>query len=215
MVLAVKECCLVRGVVWAFALMLIGASQARATLIVVEPANFPVGTDLSNPAPGLHLSTALSDNTPVPLFTVLTAAGMNGEVFSHVGIPFFDDIRRLRMDFDDSASAVTIDYISSGFFGVEFAHLDVFGAGGQLLQSVTSDVEPAGTVQTLSITRPTNDIQFAVAYSDGLTFGQFDFLRVDVGPVAVPEPSTAVLLATGAAAWGLGRGWRRPRRAVG
>jgi hypothetical protein len=203
---------------WALALVLAAASPATADLIIVEPDDFAVGADLSNPAKGLHLSTALSDNSPVPLFVVRAAAdnlASTGKlVFSHVGIPFFNDIRRLRMDFDTPASAITIDYIDSGFFGTEFAHLNVYGKGGVLLQSVTSGVHPAGVVEPLSITRPTNDIQFAVAYSDGLTFGRFDFLRTEVGPTAVvPEPSTALLGAMGGAAWGFAS-WGRRRKAV-
>jgi len=198
---------------WALALVLAAASPVAADLIVVEPDDFPAGADLSNPAPGLHLSTALSDNTPVPLFVVQAVpdglASTGTQVFSHVGIPFFNDVRRLRIDFDTSASAVAVDYISSGFFGIEFGHLDVYGAGGVLLQSVTSGVNPAGVVEPLSVTRPTADIQFAVAYTDGLAFGRFDSLRAEVGTSGVvPEPSAALLFAVGGAACVLGY-WRR------
>jgi hypothetical protein len=199
---------------WALALVLACTCQVGAEFIVIEPDNFPPGTDLSNLAPGVHLSTARSDNSILP-FAVLATPDIlpstGTQVFSHVGIPFFNDNdRRLRIDFDNPASMVTIDYISSGFpFPPEFANLNVYGAGGVLLQSVTSGVNPAGVVETLSITRPAADIEFAVAYSVGLTFGRFDFLRAEVGPTSVvPEPAAALLFAVGSAA-GLLVCWRR------
>jgi hypothetical protein len=198
---------------WAFSLVLIAASPSAADFIVIDPNSYPEGANLSNPVPRVHLSTALQDNGPVSLFTVEattdTVGSLTTRFFSHVGIPFFNDIRRLRIDFDDLASSVSVNYIDSGFFGIEFAHLEAFNAQGQLLQSVNSSVNPTGVAQLLSINRSTNDIAFAVAFSDGLTFGRFDLITADVGPV--PEPNTLVLAGTGIACL-MGAAWRRRRR---
>jgi hypothetical protein len=210
-----------RPCVWSLVLILGSAGPVAAAPILIEPDDFVANPDMTNPAPGVRLSTALSDNSPVPLFVVqsvdepLNLASTGDRVFSHVGIPFMSDERRLRIDFTAGlGSSVGIDYISSGFTFGEVGRLEVYGASGLLLESVASPnppdtALPRGTIVPLTITRPTADISFAVAYSQG-GFGRFDALQVETADSAVvPEPSAAVLGLIGLAASGLGSRLRR------
>src|SRR5262249_25035274 len=140
--------------------------------------------------PGVTLSVAGSDNTPSTFFRVRAAtdslASTGTKVFSEEGIPFWTNAFRFRADFAQPVAAVSLDYISAGFFGSEVAYLRAYDASGTLLASYDSPSVPAGQVQTLTIARGTADIAYVVAYTSA--FGRFDNLHFGVDePAAVTD----------------------------
>jgi hypothetical protein len=189
----------------------LAASSLHGQLITLDPDAYPDNTVLNTVIPGLNLITVGTDNLPYqPRSFDVTAVTQTFpyqpptgvKVFAHVGIPFWNDIRRLRMDFSGLVSTISIDFMGSSSLVAERGQLEVYGLGGQLLGTYTSASLFGGQVETLGIQRDQADIAWAVAYTlpGNSVFGALDHL-VFSQPVAVPEPRTiALLLMLGAVA---------------
>lgn len=158
------------------------AQTALAGSVIIEPDFFPSGTVLTNIDPRVALSTANTENDPVPIFEItatddsLDYAPTGANVFAHVNIPFFNEVRRLRMDFTNDVRSVALSAAGGDFFDSEVAMLRVYNAAGQLLQETSSAPLAAGQSVVISISRPSADIAFAVAFTPA-EFG--NFLRLD------------------------------------
>jgi hypothetical protein len=173
------------------------ASNAGAQIQVIEPDAYTNGTVLDNILPGVHLTTAGADNLPIPPVTfevtasddILDLAPTGTNVFGHAGVPFWNTDRRLRMEFNSPVSFVEIDFAGGQFFTNETGRLDAYNAGGQLIASYITAPQPAGGIETMTITRPSADITLAIAYvpPDGGVFGRLDRLRF--GQALPPAPS--------------------------
>lgn len=176
-----------------------GRSQ---NMIVLEPDNYAVGTVLNTIIPQVTLNTAGNDNRGI--FNVTVAAPIlpppptGNNAFSHVGIPFFNDTRRLRMDFNGLVGTLSIDFQGSNPLATETGRMDVYDSWGSLLTSYTTAPLLSGQAETMSATRTMPDIAWAVAYTlpGESVFGRLDRLMFSQ---PVPEPSTAVV-------WGVGLG---------
>jgi len=201
------------------------ANTSRGQLLTIEPDNYTNGTILNHVLPQVSLITAGTDNLPiVPVSFDITATddpllytSTGTRVFGHQGTYFMNDIRRLRLDFAGVVSSLSLDFIGSGFpLQPERGHLEVYSAENVLLDSFVTPVPGAGGVVTMSLNHAAPDIAWAVAWSEGLTYGRLDHL-VFSEPVLVPEPSSFVLLLTGAGALGMlryGSSRRRKARSV-
>jgi hypothetical protein len=123
-----------------------------------------------------------------------------------VGIPFFNVIRKMRMDFNGVTSSVSIDFQGSSG-GTDQGRLDVYSSQNILLDSFVTAPLAGGQTQTMTVTRLTPDIAYALAFTTvpNLGFGRLDHL---VFGTPVPEPSTFPLAALGALGLA-GRKWRR------
>ena len=99
------------------------------------------------------------------------------------------------MDFSNPANFIAIDFIGGWSFTNDTGRMDVFNSAGTLLESYITSPLAAGSIETMTISRPAGDIAWAVAYVplDGGDFGRLDNLRFMV----VPEPGVAVLLLLG------------------
>jgi hypothetical protein len=203
------------------ALALSLAELAHGQFITVEPDNFPEGTILNTLTPGVSLITAGRDNLPHPPapFNVTATTDNFGfaptgtRVFGHVNIPFWNTDRRLRMDFDGFVSTVSIAFAGGNGLSPERGRLEVYGVGNTLLDIYLTSFRLGGDVETMSISRATPDIAFAVAYvaeNEG-SFGRLDALRFTT---PVPEPSTWALCSLGLMLLGL-RWWRKYRAESG
>ncbi|MBN2508477.1 MAG: PEP-CTERM sorting domain-containing protein [Verrucomicrobia bacterium] len=194
--------------------------------LIIEPDDYPEGAVLNHIIPQASLITAGPDNLPYSPASFDITATQDPEhftstgirVFGHVNIPFMSDIRRLRLDFSDPVASLSIDFIGSGFTLLpERGHLEAYDLNGTLLAAFVTDVPGAGIVAPMSIQRPEADIAWAVAWSEGLTFGRLDNLCFS----PVPEPSAGLLLAAGLAVLGALRGagvrarWCRARSVRG
>ena len=169
---------------------------------LIEPDSFANFTALNHVSPHVSLITAGANNLPFPFDVTAsfdgfgyTSTGTN--VFGHAGIPFWNNDRRLRMDFSSPADFIAIDFIGGWSFTNDTGRLDVFSSTGTLLDSYITAPLAAGSIETMTISRPAGDIAWAVAYVPlhGGNFGRLDNLRFAV----VPEPGCASLILAGVA----------------
>lgn len=158
------------------------SSFAVAETITIEPDNYSDGTVLTSINSLVALSTTGQDNVPIPLFEVTATrdafdyAPTGAQVFGHANIQFFNDIRRLRMDFAQDVRSVSLAAAGGDFFNDEIALLRAYNIDGELLEEVTSIPLAEGQPVTISITRPAADIAFAISFTPE---GQGNFLRLD------------------------------------
>ncbi len=158
------------------------AGCAFADTVTIEPDDYATGTVLTSIDPRVTLSTTGTDNVPVPIFEVTATddpfdyAPTGTRVFGHANVQFFNDGRRLRMDFSDDVRTVSISAAGGDFFDPEVGLLRAYNAGGQLLQEVTSAPLAGGESAVLSISRANADIAFAIAFTP---VDQGNFLRLD------------------------------------
>ena len=154
----------------------------------IEPDSYPVDTDLSNISKNVTLVSAGSNNVHqgFKALAVQMPLGTPGQhIFSHAGVGFFNENRRLRMDFYRPARSVMIDVIGDSNQTATFGRLEIFNAQNQSLGWVRTVPLGAGQRQTLSISAANDDIAWAIAYSEdsylnSSPFGKLDSLRVEV-----------------------------------
>lgn len=116
-----------------------------------------------------------------------------------------DDDQNLRITLDRLQSTISVDVI--GIDAVNFGRLEVYSASGQLLERITSASLTAGRSATLTITRPTEDISYAIVKGhagtrigiDNIRFGAI--MQTTTGPFGeyrLPglSPGTYSLLVT-------------------
>ncbi|MFO0837953.1 MAG: hypothetical protein U1D55_05455 [Phycisphaerae bacterium] len=158
------------------------SSASNDPTFTLEPDDFAPGTDVSKALSQVTLSTTGSDNVPVPLFTVtatddnLDIAPTGSNVFGHADIGFFNNDRRLRMDFTAPVKGVSILFAGGTFFETEIARLQVYDAGNSLLAEYVTQPRGAGAVEEMSIQRSSADIAWALAYE---AEGDGSFARLD------------------------------------
>jgi hypothetical protein len=157
----------VGGTLW-----LQGHGEARI-LVFVEPDDFALGTDLGTAFPGVTLSVTEFSGVPVIAGSgldggfQLASTGTqvfarqqvqdNGGYWQRVSSP---GLGSLRIDFAEPTDFVAIDMIGPDD---SVGELQVFDAAGTLLETFTTDRFPRFAVVTVSITRSTADIAYAIA----------------------------------------------------
>jgi hypothetical protein len=201
---------MIRAIVyWGVTAAVVASLRATAAVFTLDPDSYASGTDLTHAIPQVTFLTAISsDNqTVVPSWYISavsdahTSTGTN--VFGYLSFPSLWDARRLRMDFSDRVSAVSIDFISNSN---DSGELDVFDSSWNQVGSFVTGPLAAFQVRTMTLTSGAANIMHAVAYSQGTGFGRLDNLQF----MMVPEPGWAALW--GAVAAGLlvrcGRGRR-------
>lgn len=165
-----------------------GGSTAISYELALEPDDFADGTALTDALAGVTLSTTLSDNVPVEAFVVtasvdgLELAPTGDTVFGHADVQFFNNERRLRLDFDAPVKGVSLQFAGGTFFETEIGRLEAYDADGELLAEYVSQPMAAGESEELSIARASAEIAFAIAYvaeGEG-SFGRLDALRIDL-----------------------------------
>ncbi len=177
--------------------ILAACSACAAEVVRIEPDSFAEGNDLTNADPRVTLMTTLNNNQPVPLFVVTAATDSLGyapsgdKVFAHVNVPFFNDARRLRMDFAGPVQEVSVAFAGGDFFDAETGVLQTYDVNGVFLQEYISNPLSAGEFEVMRVTRPQADIVWAVAYT---ATGAGDFGRLDdlefVTPASRPPGDT-------------------------
>lgn len=147
------------------------------------------GTELTQMNPLVTLWTTGSDNEPIPLFTVTASDDGQGfaptglRVFGHVNIPFWNNDRRLRMDFTSGVSYVEIIFGGGTPTLTEVGRLQVYDSNDILLAEYVTDPLNAGESELMTMTRGAADIAWAIAFiSDGEgSFGRLDDLSFTAG----------------------------------
>ena len=185
-------------------------ASLHAQSVTLEPDNYTNGTVLNTIIPGLSLTTAGTNNLPIPPVPFDVTVQTDGfgyaptgqKVFAQAGVPFFNNQVRLLMNFSTAVGFVSIDFAGgSGQTRAETGELDVYDASNNLLGSYVTQPRFGGEVETMSLSRPAADIAWAVAYvplNQG-SFGRLDHLVFS----PVPEPSTLVFAVLSLGAVGL------------
>ncbi|TWU51081.1 Cadherin domain protein [Rubripirellula tenax] len=138
---------------------------------------------LTHAFPGLTISTAGDDNEPIN-FEVQAVRERNSFitssnfVYSHVGIGFFNEGRKLRFEFDRPASEVSIVAIgpqngTEATYGV----LEAYNSKDELIGEITSSPLLGANRQTLTL--DVDDIAYAIAYGNETIAGASPFARLD------------------------------------
>ena len=95
---------------------------------------------------------------------------------------YFYDFDKLRFDFFEPVSAVSIDAIANdSVFGTTYGRLDAYNANDELVAFVRSNRLVNSARETITIERDSADITYVMAYADdnfqnGSLFGRFDRL---------------------------------------
>lgn len=170
-----------------------GTTEMVDQTFTIEPDDFDNGTQLTEIGAYVDLYTALDTNEIVELFYVTATDDEQGlapngtRVFAHFNIPFFNNVRRLLMDFDTPASSISIQFAGGNPNGAEIGRLVAYNAAGAVLAEYVTAPRGGGEVETMTITRDSAEIALAIAYvADGEgSFGRFDGLTYTVR-VAAP-----------------------------
>jgi hypothetical protein len=153
-------------------LWLQGHGEARI-LVFVEPDDFTLGTALGTAFPGVTLSVAEFPDIPVTAGSGLDGtfqlASTGTQVFARQQVQDNGDywqrldtpgLGSLRMDFFEPTDFVAIDMIGPDD---SVGELQVFDTNGTLLETFTTERFPQFAIVTVSISRPTADIAYAIA----------------------------------------------------
>ncbi len=166
-----------------------GVGSGQGT--VIEPDEFSDEFVLNRHFPGVTLST--TDQNNVPIFKVTANDDPNAStgkfVFGHANIPFWQDTRRLRMDFNSPTRYVAIDFIGALPTFSTTGRLEIYNSTGVLAGTYETQPLFDGQVERMELALADEDISYAVAYVPaGLgNFGRLDNLRF-AGPASVSEP---------------------------
>ena len=102
-------------------------------------------------------------------------------IFSHVDIPFFLDIRKLRFDFYSPAREVSIEAIGPQSGSTpHYGRIEAYNANDELIGFDLSGPLVGRLRETISVASANDDIAYAIAYADTDTFlnsdpfGRFD-----------------------------------------
>ncbi len=157
---------------------------------------------LTHAFPGVTISTAGTDNEPIN-FEVRAERERNSFItgnnfiYSHVGIPFFSTIRKLRFEFDRPANEVSIVVIGAEASATPvYGKLEAYNANDELIGEITGNPVIGANRQTIRFASGADDIAYAIAYSDDSVTGSSPFGRFD-GFAYKQSEATAVTDETG------------------
>jgi hypothetical protein len=136
----------------------------------IEPDLFPSSTSLLNSViPEVTLSgvgSGVSDNSVFSLVRIQASTG--GRVFASFSqacggtCPDWTDAsRRLRMDFTTPVTTVSVDAIARNLN--DLGRLEIYDTNDNLLARYTTNKLAAGQFETMTLSRPTADIAYALA----------------------------------------------------
>lgn len=151
----------------------------------IEPGDYEDREDMSNVSSFVTLTTAGDDNTPHSFFIRARGDSIEERVFAHEGVDFFNKNRKLRVDFYAPGRGVSINVIGNSLTST-YGRLEIFNKDDESLGFVRTDPLARDEEQVLTMVRETNDIAYAVIYSDedhlsSSPFGRLDDLRIDPG----------------------------------
>jgi hypothetical protein len=167
---------------------------------MAEPDDFNDAASLNQAFAGLSLRAVGGGTTGDTVYSRVTAqASTWGRVFANhntslgaVRTTWNDTSRRLRIDFDDPATAVRLDAIGNG--GEDYGSLEIYDSQATLLARYTTEQLGDGTVETMHLGRPQGDIAYAVA---GAHYGSeihLDHLRVGANAETTTDAAGAFWL---------------------
>ncbi|GAB5402745.1 MAG: hypothetical protein Aurels2KO_09760 [Aureliella sp.] len=178
----------------------VGASRAaagqglRTYVEEVNADNYQDGDDVSIESSNVTLSSAGSDNVhhsfEITVRDKVFTEPEKGQQFAHAGVSFFNENRRLRMDFFEPVHRVSANFRGNSSLSDVYGRLEIFNEQDESLGFLRTQPLRDTDEQMLTLARPTNDIAYAVAYSnddylDSSPFGRIDYLSFEMS-----EPQT-------------------------
>lgn len=169
----------------------------------LEPDLFDDGEELTNASPGVTLTVGGSDNKQIG-FKVRAEDPTNSNAFAKVlaseGIPWFDDSGRLRMDFYWPASEITVRFTGTSG-SATYGRIEAYDVAGNSLGFVRTNALGSSQSTDLTLTIPSGNIAYAVAYCDDTyldssPFGRLDNLRYKVPDLVVKTGADGTYAAT-------------------
>jgi PKD repeat protein len=145
---------------------------------VLEPDDYSSGTRLETVIPEATLS-ATRGGAPIIVRSTGHPNASTGSLVIANDAPFWSPDRVLRIDFTDPVSLVSIDFI--GDTTSSAGQLEIYDAADNLLGTFLTGNVARAEVVAMSLTRPTADIAYAIANSDGGN-GLMDNLLFEVEP---------------------------------
>lgn len=113
-------------------------------------------------------------STGAKVFGYFVDSSFNGDE-DGPGKAWTSESRKLKMDFHPAVTSVSLDAIGDSIG--DYARLDVYSAGGQLLDRYTTGQLGIGDVETMTVSRSTPDIEYAIAHGHAGSEVRFDNLR--------------------------------------
>ncbi|MCH7990369.1 MAG: hypothetical protein IID46_14605, partial [Planctomycetes bacterium] len=155
----------------------------------VEPDDFAQNTILNTVNPNVTLSAIGSgvDNNQV-IVRDGDPASTGAKVFRHylvngagVSNTWSSTSRKLKIEFTSPVTTVSLDAISNS--STDYGRLEIYDAAGNLLDRYTTRGLADGNIETMTLSRATPEIAYAIARGHAGTAIQFDNLQF--GPQAV------------------------------
>lgn len=167
-----------------------GEPNSGVEVASINPDNFPTGTDVSNALPYVTIVSAAADNShqSFKVRVVQRAFQPTGDhIFAHEGVGFFYEDRRMRMDFYHPAQGVSIDFIGNSNAQATYGRLEIFNSANQSIGWVRTLPLGSGQKQRLSLTSATNEIAWALAYSENSYLNSSSGGMLENLEVIIPE----------------------------
>lgn len=163
-------------------------STTGGNLFEIEPDDYAEGDELTNVSEHVALYTTTADNEIAELFVVTANedkdhAATGEMVFGHANIPFFNNDRRLRVQFVGVGTEVTLVFINGEAFDQSSARLEAYDADDKLIDEYVTDALLPGESETMTVS---GSMKYAIAYladGDG-SFGRFDLLTFNTSGAA-------------------------------
>jgi glutamine cyclotransferase len=154
----------------------------------VEPDQFADGTIINTINPAVVLSRVDENNNPFQSNVVVktdsrqnTSTGTKSFAYG-AGVDWWNNTSRLKMAFTTPVNRVSIDFSGGEVLGTNIGRLNAYNADGVLLGTYVTSALAPGADETMTVSRPTAEIAYAVAFTDagGGTFGMLDNLRFEI-----------------------------------
>lgn len=188
-------------------------AAASATVIVLEPDHFPVGTDLSNASPYVTLQSLDGGYGSGPVYATLSTSEFDAPTGELVFGNFpggwadceghLDCAQGFGMIFHQPIDWVSLKAINTGYgfpgeFGLSATWLAFDANGDYLTDGYSFGASPDNLGIPFSLDLAIQDMtSLVVGGSTQINALQFDELSFGLSPVDVPEPTTLALLGLG------------------
>ena len=141
--------------------------------------------------PAVYARSATHAATGTQVFGVCSFTQGNN-VCSTYATEFTSSTRQLRIDFTTPVTTVSLDAVSNST--ADYGRLEIYDANDNLLARYTTQALAAGAHETMTLSRPTADIAYAIAKGYADTAVQFDNLRFGPQSSAITDAQGVFVL---------------------
>ncbi len=147
---------------------------------IVDPENYADGFEMTNAVPGVTFTSAFfgEQRSEVQIDRTFLFQNAGQRTFSDNGIPWFDAGGEFRMDFERPVRSITVDFVGSSSLET-YGRIDIFDASGTSLGFVRTGALGNGQRGSATIAVPSDQIAYALAYSDDNFNNSSPFGKVD------------------------------------